>query len=91
MIFATEEEMRKTLERLVFDFPNIVLNPTSTPDCPWQIAINLGAIDKPTFLGWAIVTKNLSFCSYLVMDMLEDPQPDWMKSVISQFGSRLLE
>jgi hypothetical protein len=91
MIFTNEDEMRATLERLLRDFPNVILNQGATPECPWQTIVNLGIIDKPTFLAWAITTQNLIFCSSLVLDLLEDPQPDWMRPVIVQFGNHLLE
>ena len=91
MIFTNEEEMRTALERLLRDFPNITLNNAALPECPWQTVINLGVVDKPTFLAWAITTQNLIYCHSLVIDMLEEPQPEWMRPVILQYGNHLLE
>jgi hypothetical protein len=91
MIFTDEEEMRTSLTRLLQDFPHALLNGAATTDCPWQSIISIETVDCAAFLAWAIATRNLPYCFHLVMNMLEEPQPDWMRPVISQFGNRLLE
>jgi hypothetical protein len=91
MIFTSVEEMEVILRRLLLDFPNSTVSNSGTEECPWQATINLGLVDRESFLGWAITSRNLVFCSYLVLDMLEEPQPDWMRPVLLQFGNHLLE
>jgi len=87
MIFMSEEEMKETLSRLLDYFPNALFVPLSKiGDIPYQVVIDLGiAVDEPLFFHWALSTGCLQNCYYLVLKMLEEPQPKWIRELIKKF------
>ncbi len=86
LIFGSLSEMKTTLERLLVDFPEATLHRAGTVDSPYQVGVDLGAIDEPTFFGWAVDTSSLSFCFSLVMKSLDEPKPEWMRRALARIA-----